>query len=103
MKVAKSTVYYAVNMFKELSTCKDRPRNGRPRTARSKKVIKAVRERVRRNPKESATQMAKKRGLIKNHVHKQSSVVAIPKEKHNTSHLLKSTRDLKEQVFFLEN
>lgn len=59
LKVAKSTVYHVVNRFKELGTSEDRPRSGRPRTARTKKVIKAVRERVRRNPKRSARQMAK--------------------------------------------
>ena len=47
LKVAKSTVYHVFNRFKELGTSEDRPRSGRPRTARTKKVIKAVRERVR--------------------------------------------------------
>ena len=50
LKVAKSTVYHVVNRFKELGRSEDRPRSGRLRTARTKKVIKAVRERVKRNP-----------------------------------------------------
>ena len=59
LKVAKSTVYHVVNRFKELGTSEDRPRSGRPHTAQTKKVIKAVQERVRRNPKRSVRQMAK--------------------------------------------
>ena len=59
LKVEKSTVYHVVNRFKELCTSEDHPRSGRPRTARTKKVIKAVREKVRRNSKRSARQMAK--------------------------------------------
>ena len=59
LKVAKSTVYNVVKIFKELGTSEDRPRSGRPRTTRTKKVIEAVQERVRRNPKRSARQMAK--------------------------------------------
>ena len=42
LKVAKSTLYHVVNRFKELGTSEDRPRSGRPCTARTKKVIKGV-------------------------------------------------------------
>ena len=59
LKVAKSTFNHVAKRFKELGTSEDRPRSGRPRTARSKKMIKAVQEKVRRNPKKSARQMAK--------------------------------------------
>ncbi|XP_076042036.1 uncharacterized protein LOC143025940 [Oratosquilla oratoria] len=59
LKVAKSTVYHVVNRFKELGTSEDRPRSGRPRTARTKKVVNAVRERMRRNPKRSIRKLAK--------------------------------------------
>ena len=45
--------------FKELGTCEDHPRSGRPHTAPSKKMIKAVQERVRRNMKRYARQMSK--------------------------------------------
>ncbi|XP_076044978.1 uncharacterized protein LOC143027553 [Oratosquilla oratoria] len=59
LKVAKSTVYHVVNRFKELGTSEDRRRSGRPRTARTKKVVNAVRERMRRNPKRSIRKLAK--------------------------------------------
>ena len=57
LKVAKSTVYHVLKWFKQLGTSEDRARSGRPRTARSKKLIIAVQERVRRNPKRSARQI----------------------------------------------
>ena len=76
LKVAQFTVYHVKNRFKEIGTSEDHPRSGRPRTARTKKVIKAVRERMRRNPTRSAKQMAKDmnvsviamRTIVKNYV-----------------------------------
>ena len=59
LKVARSKVYRAVKIFKEIGTTEDRRRSWRPRTARSKKNIKAVQQKVRRNTKRSARQMAK--------------------------------------------
>ena len=58
LKVPISTVYDAVARYKELGNAKDCPRSGRPRSARTKENIKAVRERVRRNPKRSMRKMA---------------------------------------------
>ena len=58
LKVSISTVCDAVARYKELGNAKDRPRSGRPRSARTKENIKAVRERVRRNPKQSMRKMA---------------------------------------------
>ena len=63
LKVAKSTVSYTVKIFKKLGTSEDRPRSGRPRTSRSKKTIKIVQERIRRNPTRSARQLAKNMNL----------------------------------------
>ena len=57
MEVAKSTVNYVLKTFKKLDTSEDRPRSVRLHTARSKKMIIAVKERVRRDPKRSARQM----------------------------------------------
>ena len=51
LKVPKSTVYITVAKFKQLGDDKDRPRSGRPCTARTLKIIKVACERVRRNPK----------------------------------------------------
>ena len=59
LKMVKSTVYHVVKRFKDLSTSEDRPRSGRLRTARPKKIIKAVQEKIKRNLKRSARQLAK--------------------------------------------
>lgn len=59
LKVPKSTVYDAVRRYKELGNTKDRPKSGRPRSCRTKSNIKAVRERVRRDPKRSMRKMAR--------------------------------------------
>ena len=59
LKVPISTVYDAVARYKELGNAKDRPRSGRPRSARTKENIKAVRERVKRNPKRFMMKIAK--------------------------------------------
>ena len=58
LKVPISTVYDAVARYKELGNAKDRPRSGCPRSAHTKENIKAVCERVRRNPKWSMRKMA---------------------------------------------
>ena len=58
LKVVKSTVYHVVKKLKELDKSEDHFRSGRPRTALTKKVIKVFRERVRRNAKSTARQMA---------------------------------------------
>ena len=41
----------------------DHPRTGRPRTARTSKKIKAVRERIRRNPRRTIKEMAESLGI----------------------------------------
>ena len=58
--MTKSTVYHAVERFKELGTSEDYPRSGTPRTTPSKKMIKSVEERVMRNSKISARQIIAK-------------------------------------------
>ena len=58
LKVSKSTVYDAVARYKELGNAKDQPRSGRLRSALTKENIKAVQERIRRNPKQSMRKMA---------------------------------------------
>ena len=52
-------MYHVVNSFKELSTSEERSRSKRSHTAQSKKVIKAVQEKVRKNSKRSARQIPK--------------------------------------------
>lgn len=42
-----------IKRLRETGSIHDRPRSGRPRTARTKQVVKVVRERLRRNPARS--------------------------------------------------
>ena len=52
-------VYKAVKRFKDTGTCAPRIRSDPERTVRTKKLIKKVREKLRRNPARSARQLAK--------------------------------------------
>ena len=51
LKAPKSTVRDTILRFQELGTMEDQDRSGRPRSARTPVKIKALRERIRRNPK----------------------------------------------------
>ena len=57
LKVPKSTVYDAISRYKELGNTKDCPKCRHSHSYRTK-IIKAVQERVRRNPKRSIKKMA---------------------------------------------
>ncbi len=48
-----------VDRYKKMLLTKDRPRSGRPRTVRTPDVVKAVWERIQRNPRHRQTMMAK--------------------------------------------
>ena len=48
-----------LDRYPEAKDVNDRPRQGRPRSQRTKKLIKAVSEKIRRNPKSSIRQLAK--------------------------------------------
>lgn len=50
LKITRMFVYRTINRFNKENTITDRQRSGRPRTVRTSAVIKAVRERIRRNP-----------------------------------------------------
>jgi len=63
LDVAQSTVSKALKRFKEKGDFKDRSRCGRPRSKRSVSKIKAVRERIRRNPRRSMRKMAKETNM----------------------------------------
>ena len=102
MKVAKYTVYHVLKRFKELGTSEDRPRSGSPCIAWSKKMIKAVQERVRRNPKRSATWMwvwCQWEELLK-HI---SSWLHTRWERDNTSHLFKIKKILGREKIILRD
>ena len=48
-----------IDRYQETSSIKDRQRSGRPRTSRTPKLIKNVREKIRQNPRRSMRKMAK--------------------------------------------
>jgi len=56
--VKRRFVYRTIKRYKETSSISDRPRSGRPRSVRTPQAIKAVRERVRRNPCRNVKKMA---------------------------------------------
>ena len=51
LKAPKSTVRDTILRFQKLGTMEDQDRSGRPRSACTPAKIKALRERIRRNPK----------------------------------------------------
>lgn len=58
LRLPRMTVYRAIKRFEELGTSLDRPRRGRPRTARTTQLIETVRSRINRNARRSIRQMA---------------------------------------------
>ena len=48
-----------LDRYSETRDVQDRPRQGRPRSQRTHKLIKAVREKIRRNPRRSIRKLAK--------------------------------------------
>lgn len=50
LKISRMFVYRAIKRYEELGGVQDKARSGRPRTVRTPNVVKAVRERIRRNP-----------------------------------------------------
>lgn len=50
LKISKKFIYRAVKRYLEVSSVDDKARSGRPRTSRNSAVVKAVREKIRRNP-----------------------------------------------------
>ena len=59
LKAPKSTVCDTILRFQELGTMEDRDRSGQPQSACTPAKIKALRERIRRNPKRSLRKTAK--------------------------------------------
>lgn len=50
LKISRMFINRAIKRYNELSGVQDRVRSGRPRSVRTPETIKAVRERIRRNP-----------------------------------------------------
>ena len=64
LKLPRSTVNNVLKRYKETGRASNRPRSGRPRTARTPQLIKSVREKIRRNPDRNISQLAGERQLL---------------------------------------
>ncbi|CAF4063701.1 unnamed protein product [Rotaria magnacalcarata] len=56
--ITRNGVYRIISRLCDTGSIQGRPRTGRPRTFRSKKRIKRIREKIRRNPERSARKLA---------------------------------------------
>lgn len=69
-KVSRQTISYTIKRYIETGSIQDRKRSGRPRSVRTPRMVKALKERIRRNPRRSqkklAIQMKVSRGTLKN-------------------------------------
>ncbi|CAG4973152.1 unnamed protein product [Colias eurytheme] len=69
LKITRRFVYRTINRYNEVSSVEDKKRTGRPRSARTPAVIKAIKARIRRNPvrkqKLMALQMGVSRKIVK--------------------------------------
>lgn len=69
-KISPNTVKNIVDKFYQFGSVHDRPRSGRPRTARSTENIAAVSESVSETPSTSVRHRAQELGLSKSSVHR---------------------------------
>src|SRR5271170_5434138 len=56
--VSKQLISKTIKRWRETSSIADRPRSGRPRTARTRNLVQRVRHRIRRNPRRSQRKLA---------------------------------------------
>ena len=59
LKVNRMLVWRTLKRFEENGDIQNRPGQGRPQTARTPKLVKSIREKIRRNPKRSIQNLAK--------------------------------------------
>ena len=59
LKVNRMLVWRTFKRHKESGNVQNQPGQGHPQSARTTKLVKATREKVRRNPKRSIREMAK--------------------------------------------
>jgi len=59
----RGTLWKTVKRFQAQGSLEDRPRAGRPRTATARRVVEAVRARIRRNPRLSEAKAAPELGI----------------------------------------
>ena len=63
LNIPASTVYFVISKFKQTGLVERSPNSGRPRSARTERVIKCVREKIRRNCKRSMRKLAREHNL----------------------------------------
>lgn len=63
--IGERFVYRTISRLRDTGSIKNRPGSGRPRSVRSINRIKAIREKVRRNPRRSAGKLALESGISK--------------------------------------
>ena len=68
LKVSRMLVWKTWKRYDETGDIQNRPEQGRSRTARTPKVVKFTREKIRRNPKRSIQYLAKVKCVVWNHV-----------------------------------
>lgn len=56
--IGRKLVERTVNRYIDIGSVEDRPRSGRPRSKRSPKFLKALKNRIRRNPRRTQRKMA---------------------------------------------
>ena len=64
-KMNRVFVWKTLKRYRETGKIEDRPRSGRPRSKRTPAVIKAVREKIRRNPVRRQSDLAKSYGMCR--------------------------------------
>lgn len=67
--IKRDFVYKTLKRFKETSSTEDRRRSGRPRSARTDRVVKIVRERIRRKNHRSIRKLAADLNISRGSVH----------------------------------
>ena len=63
MKLNRMFIKRTLDRFQETQSTEDRPRSGRPKSCRTPVAIKKIRDKIRRNPRQSTRKKAKKQGL----------------------------------------
>ena len=64
LHIRRETVWKVVKKFKETGETCNRPHQGRKRTVRTKRLVKNMMEKLRRNSRRSAAKMAAETGII---------------------------------------
>jgi hypothetical protein len=59
LKINETFMHHTIKRSNETGSMNDRPRSGHPKSATTKKIVKNVEDRIRRNPRRSANEMPK--------------------------------------------